>query len=109
MPHHVVFLHQAELDLIELKKYISANFSKKIWQTTYQNIKKVVNELKKLPEAGHIPPELESLNLVQYRQVMSGINRIVYEIRGLMIYIHIVCDSRQDMAEILFKRLLRPA
>lgn len=107
MVHNVVFLHQAELDLIELKRYITTNFSQTTWQTSYKNIKKVINGLKKLPEAGHIPPELDSLNLTQYRQVISGKNRIIYEIRGIMIYIHIVCDARQDMATLLFKRLLR--
>ena len=107
MLYSVVFLHQAELDLVELKKYITINFSAAIWQITYKKIKNIVNELKKFPEAGHIPSELASLNLAQYRQVISGKNRIIYEIRGMIIYIHIVCDARQDMATILFKRLLR--
>ncbi len=107
MTHKIVFLHQAELDLIELKKYITSNFSQSTWKIIYNNIKTVVNELKKFPEAGHLPPELDSLNLVQYRQLISGKNRIIYEIRGMTIYIHIICDARQDMGNILYKRLLR--
>lgn len=106
MPHAVVFLRQEELDLIELKKYVCANFSQTTWQTTYKNIKTVVNELTTFPALGHTPPELHSLNLGQYRQVIAGKNRIIYEIRGMTIYIHIICDARQDMPTILFKRLL---
>ncbi len=107
MPYTVVFLHQAELDLRELKKYITNHFSKLTWQVTYKNIKKAVNALKTFPDAGNIPPELNELNLSQYRQVIAGKNRIIYEARGNVIYIHIVCDTRQDMASLLFKRLLR--
>jgi len=34
-------------------------------------------------------------------------NRIIYEIRRKTIYIHIVCDSRQDMQGLLMRRMLR--
>ena len=67
----------------------------------------MVNELKQFPEAAHLSPDLDSLNLVQYRQLISGKNRIIYEIRGMIIYIHIVCDAWQDMVNIPYKRLLR--
>lgn len=107
MPYNVVFLHQSELDLRELKKYIIQHFSPITWQDTYKCIKKAVSSLKTFPNAGSTPPELDLLNLTQYRQIILGKNRIVYEVRGNIIYIHIVCDTRQDMASLLFKRLLR--
>jgi toxin ParE1/3/4 len=103
----VVFLHQAELDLIELKKYIINNFSTKSWQATFKKIKNSIHLLKKTPEAGSIPPELEKLQLNQYRQIIVGMNRIIYEIRKKTIFIHIVCDTRKDMQTLLAKRLLR--
>ena len=48
-----------------------------------------------------------SLNLSQYRQVVSGLNRIIYEVRQDTIYIHIIVDSRRDMNALLTRRLLR--
>ena len=107
MPYNIVLLHQAEHDLIELKKYITENFSSTIWQTSYKNIKKSIRALQLLPDSGGIPIELHDLNLTQYRQIISGKNRIIYELKETMIYIHIICDVRQDLVDVLFKRLLR--
>lgn len=107
MPYNIVILRQAELDLIELKKYITENFSIKIWQTSYTHIKKTIRSLKLFPDSGGIPLELLDLNLTQYRQVISGKNRIIYEIKETMIYIHLICDVRKDLMGVLFKRLLR--
>ena len=107
MEYNVIFLHQAELDLKELKKYIASDFSEATWQTSYMNIKRTVNALALFPEAGSIPPELDVLNLIQYRQVISGKNRIIYEVKGTSVFIHIVCDTRRDMVSLLMKRLLR--
>ena len=107
MKAQVVFLEQSEHDLIELKHYVLHSFSKKIWQQCFVSLKKTVKRIQLFPESGKIPPELEALNLVQYRQVISGMNRIIYEIRGNIIYIHIICDTRKDLNSLLFNRLLR--
>jgi hypothetical protein len=34
-------------------------------------------------------------------------NRIIYEVRGQTIYIHIIADSRKSLPALLMKRLLR--
>jgi hypothetical protein len=34
-------------------------------------------------------------------------NRIVYEVRQDIVYIHIVCDTRKDMKSLLTRRLMR--
>lgn len=107
MDYKVFFLHQAELDLKELKDYLLKNFSNRFWQSTYKKIKETINNIKGFPEVGCIPPELENLNLYQYRQVISGMNRIIYEIKKEMIYIHIICDVRREMKSLLSRRLLR--
>jgi plasmid stabilization system protein ParE len=103
----VVFLRSAELDLKELKSYIVKDFGKETWQASYSKIQEAVGTLQTFPFQGKIPEELGRLNLTQYRQVISGVNRIIYEIRQEMIYIHVVCDTRKDMKSLLTKRLLR--
>ncbi len=106
MKYHVVFLEQAERDLYELKHYILDHFSSIIWQQCYANLKKSIKMLQLFPASGSILPELHALNLTQYRQVISGKNRIVYEVRETTIYIHIVCDTRKDLHSLLFRRML---
>jgi len=105
--YSVVFLKAAEQDLKELKQYIVRHFGNATWQATLVQLKTSVQTLQTHPQAGSIPDELRTLNPGQYRQVLSGMNRIIYEIRQETIYIHIVCDSRRDMQGLLMRRMLR--
>lgn len=103
----VVFLRSAEADLQELKRYIVGQFGQQAWQTSLKQVRKVVARIASHPGAGLVPGELASLELQQYRQVLCGMNRIIYEIRGGAVYIHIVCDTRKDLKALLTRRLLR--
>lgn len=107
MNFKVVILESAEHDLKELKDYLIKNFSVETWQNSYDKIKVVIRNLKTFPYAGSHPEEFEKLNLSQYRQVLSGMNRIIYEVRQDFIYIHIITDTRRDLTSQLTKRLLR--
>jgi len=103
----IIILESAEHDLKELRNYIVKNFSLKTWQNTYDKIKEVIRNLKTFPYTGSIPEEIEKLNLSQYRQVISGMNRIIYEVRQDTLYIHIIVDGRRDLTSLLTRRLLR--
>ncbi|AEK63957.1 type II toxin-antitoxin system RelE/ParE family toxin [Collimonas fungivorans] len=107
MSFQVVFLNSAKLDLQELKAYITKNFGRETWQASYGKLQEAVHGLEDFPLKGKVPEEIQSLNLTQYRQVISGMNRIIYEIRQQTVFIHIVCDTRKDMRSLLTKRLLR--
>jgi toxin ParE1/3/4 len=107
MSFSVVFLKSAEQDVKELKHYVINNFGKEAWQATLSKLRDSIKTLQTHPHAGKIPDELGTLNPPQYRQIISGMNRIIYEIRERMVYIHIVCDSRRDMQGLLNRRVLR--
>lgn len=81
MSCRIVFLASAEQDIKELKSYIIKKFSLVTWQDTYNKLKDTIRNLKTFPFAGSIPEELEKLNLTQYWQVISGMNRVIYEVR----------------------------
>lgn len=107
MASRIVILEQAQQDLFKLKHYLIENFSKNTWQETYAKIKTSIQSLRTFPESGGILPELRDVHFTQYRQIISGMNRIIYEIHDEMVYIHIICDSRADFTSLLMKRLLR--
>jgi len=107
MSYKVVILASAEQDIKELKSYVIKNFSPETWQDTYSKLKDSIRNLKAFPFSGSTPDELERLNLTQYRQAISGMNRVIYEVRQEIIYIHIVADTRKDMKTLLTQRLLR--
>ncbi|TXT24370.1 MAG: hypothetical protein FD134_1605 [Gallionellaceae bacterium] len=107
MNYRIVFLASAEQDLKELKRYIVKNFSPQAWHSTYGKLKESIFNLKAFPLSGAIPEELAQLNITQYRQIVSGMNRVIYEARQNTIYIHIVADTRKDMKTLLIQRVLR--
>lgn len=107
MTSRVVFLKSAERDLKELRRYMIREFGEETWQASLAKIKDSVNAIGEFPLGGSVPDELERLNLTQYRQIISGMNRIVYEVRQDIVYIHIVCDTRKDMKSLLTRRLMR--
>lgn len=104
----VHFLPGAEEDLRDLRRYILRAFGNLTWQESYQKIKESVRLLRETPEIGSVPEELIDLQFDHYRQLVSGRNRILYEIRADAIYIHIICDDRRDMRSLLGRRLVRP-
>lgn len=103
----VVILASAEGDLQELRSYITRNFSHADWQKSYRKIKDSIRNLATFPYLGGVPPELEPLALQQYRQVICGMNRILYEVRQEVVYVHAIVDTRRDMQAFLLRRLLR--
>jgi len=102
----VVFLQSVEADLKELRSYIVKNFGKHVWLTRYGKMKESVAMIQDHPKIGSMPPELESLNNAQFRQVIASMNRMIYEVRGDTAYIHIVCDTRRDLQGLLMRRLV---
>ena len=107
MTFKVVLLQSAQIDLKALRQYIVKRFCARTWQVTYEQLKATIRLLAEQPHCGSVPPELEILNLSQFQQVVSGMNRIIYEVRSDIIYVHVIVDSRQSLELLLTHRLLR--
>ena len=103
----VVFLESTEQDLKDLRQYILKQFGLHTRHDSYQAIKEFIRAIQAFPKRGAVPDELAEVNLTQYRQVIPGMNRIVYELRNEVINIHIVCDTRRNTQSLLTRRLLR--
>ena len=103
----VVFLKSAEQDVKELKHYVFRRFGVETWQSTLSKLQESIHTPQAHPQAGKVPDELRTLNPGLFRQIISGMNRVIYEIRQETIYIHIVCDNRRDMQGLLNRRMMR--
>lgn len=73
-------MKSTKLDLKELQGCMVKNFRKDAWQASYAKIKDAVHTTGTIPLGGSVPEELERLNLTQYRQVVSGMNRTIHEV-----------------------------
>ncbi|MES2129961.1 MAG: type II toxin-antitoxin system RelE/ParE family toxin [Pseudomonadota bacterium] len=103
----LVILASAEADLRALRSYLVANFGKRSWQDSYRKIKAAMTTIRTYPLRGVVPVELTDMHLTQFRQVLAGLNRIIYEVRGTVIYVHVICDTRKDLPSLLMQRLVR--
>ena len=103
-----VILTSAKTDLQQLRGYILKNFSEDVWQSTYEKLKESIRNLTAFPYLGAIPQELGDIHIHQYRQVICGMNRIIYEVRGDTLYVHVIVDTRRDLSALLMRRLVPP-
>lgn len=106
MSVRVVVLRGAESDLRELRRYVHQRFGDKVWMQTLKSLRAAVARIAAHPDAGTVPDELVPLGLGQFRQAMAGANRVVYERRGDVAYVHLVCDARRDLKAVLMRRLV---
>ncbi len=106
MSARVVVLRGAEADLRELRHYVLRRFGDGAWAKTLRALREAIARISDHPEAGAVPDELLALNLVQFRQTLAGMNRVVYERRGDAAYVHLVCDVRRDLKAVLMRRLV---
>ncbi|AOJ34351.1 type II toxin-antitoxin system RelE/ParE family toxin [Burkholderia metallica] len=106
MTLRVVILRSAEEDLKVLKRYLVSNFGAEIWRAGYGQIKDAIASIRAFPKQGRTPDELANIDVGQYRQVVAGMNRIIYEVRADTLYVHIVCDTRKDLKSLLMRRLM---
>lgn len=70
-------------------------------------IEKSCSDLSQMPERGRIPPELERIGVLDYREIHIKVYRIIYQVIGSAVYVYSVLDGRRDIQEILQHRILR--
>lgn len=107
MTHRVVILEAAEEDIREIRRYVVKQFSQRTWNTTYSKLKQTIRSLADFPDSGNRVDELRDLNMLQFRQVIPGANRVIYQTGDEIVFVHLICDMRTDLASLLHRRLLR--
>ena len=71
----------------------------------YQKIKKEVTDLSFFPEKCRIVPELYNQGITLYREMVISPWRVQYRIADSQVFVLSVLDSRQNIEDILLKRL----
>ncbi|WP_144639359.1 type II toxin-antitoxin system RelE/ParE family toxin [Bordetella genomosp. 13] len=104
MSHKVVFLQSAVDDLHDIRRCVRKHFSQAVWLDSYARIKKAILNLEQFPLAGHAPSELPAAHFLE---IIAVKNRVIYEVAGETVYIHLICDTRQDFKTKLARRPIR--
>jgi plasmid stabilization system protein ParE len=104
----IVWTDAAQRDLLDIRAFLKDTESLQFAIKVTQEIRDEVATLKKWPKhKGRYVKELEELHLPQYRQLLAGQNRIIFE-RGDngTCYIHLACHTSRDLEAVLRRRLL---
>ncbi len=107
MKYVVNFVSEAEEDLFEIYKYVYLNDSEEKAEQLYQKLYEKSLQLEKYPERGHIPPELNLLDITDFLEIHYKPYRIIYRIIEREVFILCILDGRRDLQKLLQERLLK--
>jgi toxin ParE1/3/4 len=103
--YEVIWARVAENDLARIIEYIAYD--------NPANALKVLNKLKEKaanlhhsPKRGRIIPELQEYGIYQFRELIVTPWRLMYRAQEGKVYVLAVLDSRQNIEDILLKRVL---
>lgn len=102
----VIVSQFAEDDLNEIVEYyfsLSPNYVENIVSEFETN----VLSLQQYPKRGRIVPELDRQGISQYRELIQGYYRIVYEISEDKVIVHTIIDGRRNFEDIIISKLFR--
>jgi addiction module RelE/StbE family toxin len=102
--YRVLWSNIAEKDLRSIIEYIADDNPSNAVKI-FKNIKKRAASLYAFPERGRIVPELRDQGILSYRELVIPPWRILYRVSKNEVYVLSVLDSRQNVEDILLKRL----
>ena len=104
----IVWTDSAKNDLIDIRDFLRKSESTQFAIKITKEIRDEVAALKEWPKhKGTYVKELEELNLPQYRQLLAGQHRIIFERSdNRTCYIHLVCHTSRDLEAMLRRRFL---
>ncbi len=103
--YEIIWAGVAENDLRKIIEYIAQD-SPAHAVNAFKKIKQKASRLYSLPEKGRIVPELQDQGILLYRELIIPPWRIIYRISEMKVYVLSVLDGRQNVEDILLKRLI---
>lgn len=106
MDFSVFWTNTAQDDLSALVEHIYQD-SPQNARTIFHTIREYAKSLNQFPLRGRIVPELAYIGLFTYRELIIERWRLIYKIDNNHVFVTALFDSRQNIEEILFQRLIR--
>lgn len=103
--YKVIWTDAAECDLKNIIEYISEDNPQNALKIL-KKIKQKASTLYSFPERGRIVPELKDYGILQYREIIIPPWRLIYRIAERDVYVLSALDSRQNIEDVLLKRLI---
>lgn len=103
---NIIWTEAARDDLLEIRAYLKMHQSAAFVKRVTEDIRDEVASLRDWPSKGVFVRELEELQLDQYRELLAGQHRIIFERGSEAFYVHLVCHASRDLEALLRRRLL---
>ena len=68
--------------------------------------KKECENLYYFPQRKRVVPELQQIGILKYKEIIYERWRIIFKIDNTKVYVLLVVDSRRNLEDILFQRLI---
>jgi toxin ParE1/3/4 len=107
MKHTLFLIEEAQADLLDIYRYVAQNDSVDHADRLIDKLEEAILNLEVMPDRGHIPPELERIGVMEFKEVLYKKYRIIYQVIKSNVYVHCVLDGRRDLQEHLQQRVLR--
>ncbi|NPA28901.1 MAG: type II toxin-antitoxin system RelE/ParE family toxin [Epsilonproteobacteria bacterium] len=104
--YKVRWTSNAKEDLLNIVAYIKED-SPTIAKDVYQKIRSKANSSNFFPLRGRVVPELQKEGITLYRELIAFSWRIMYKVDNDTVYIMAIFDSRRNVEDLLFQKLLR--
>jgi addiction module RelE/StbE family toxin len=75
-------------------------------RNVFLELKSECNELYYFPEKFRVVPELQHINIHQFREIIYKRWRVIYKVTDANVYILFVIDSSRNVEDVLLQRLL---
>ncbi|HJP19134.1 MAG: plasmid stabilization protein [Gammaproteobacteria bacterium] len=102
--YEVIWSDIAEKDFTHIIEYIAVDSPHNALKIL-RKIKEKASNLYLSPKRGRIVPELQDQGILLYRELIIPPWRIIYRVSEKAVYVLSVLDSRQNIEDILLKRL----
>ncbi|CAA6800805.1 MAG: Plasmid stabilization protein [uncultured Campylobacterales bacterium] len=102
----IIWTKSAVSDLKSIIEYIKID-NKELAKRIFFEIKKECNNVSFFTDRKRIVPELGQIGVINYRENIYKRWRIVYKSDSSKVYVLLVADTRRNLQDILFQRLLK--
>ena len=106
MIYTVFMLEEAEKDLESIFSYILESGNTSSAKNMIEQIRRACESLSQIPERGSIPQELARADISEYRQIIAGPYRIIYEVVEPNVFIFGIIHGSRNVEEVLRQRWL---
>jgi len=105
--YQVILTSEAETDIFDIYDYIAKKDTLQNAEYLLDNLESLILSLEEAPERGHYPPELSIQGIKEFKELIFKPYRVINEINGSKVIVHLCVDGRRDMKTLLERRLMR--